>query len=266
MPLIIGIILIVFGGYMALFQRKQHADHMLEIQVQETKTIPEVREALEAMAPIDPNYREMVEVKGVAQSEQDVITPYSREKVAFYIAKTVQVSETTETYTDSDGNSRTRTQKHYDTVSEEESTAPLLLKDQQGNEIVIETNGTSKKLDLQKSFDRFDNNRTAYDNRSYSRYNNYNVQPRGNSRIQGYKKTEEVFRLNAPLYALGEAYMQDGRIYLGPPRAKDMPFIVTSKSEEQLIKEKKSSQKIALFGGIAAIIVGIIVIAAYVLS
>lgn len=263
MQLIIGALLIAFGVYMAFFQRKQHANHMLEIQAQETKTIPEVREALEDMAPIDPNYREMVEVKGIAQSDQPVTAPYSGEKVAFYIAKTVQVSETTETYTDSNGNRRTRTRKHSDTMSEEESSAALLLKDQEGNEIVIETNGTSKKLDLQKSFDRFDNNYVPYNNRPYSRYQNYTIASRGNSRILGYKKTEEVFRLNAPLYALGEAYMQDGRIYLGPPKAADMPFIVTSKSEEQLIKEKKSSKKIALFGGIAAIVVGIIIIAAY---
>lgn len=253
----------MLGGYLFFFQRKQHASDMLEIRAQETKTIPEVREALEAMAPIDPNYREMVEVKGIAQAEQPVTAPYSGEKVAFYIAKTVQVSESTESYTDSDGNHHTRTRKHYDTLSEEESSAPLLLKDQEGNEIVIETNGTSKKLDLQKSFDRFDNNRTSYDNRPYSRYNSYNVQPRGNSRILGYKKTEEIFRLNSPLYALGEAYMQDGRIYIGPPRATDMPFIVTSKSEEQLIKEKKNSQKFAFFGGIAAAIIGVLIIAAY---
>ncbi len=248
------------GGYLTIFYRKKLTSQVLEIQSQQTKTIPEVREALEAMADIDPNYREMVEVKGIAQSEQPVETPYTKERVAFYIAETVQVSETTETYTDSNGNRRTRTSKHSDTLCEEESSVPLLLKDNDGNEIVIETNGISKKLDLQKTCDRLENTNSQYADRPYSRYRHFDVSPRGNYRIIGYKKVEKTFRLNAPLYALGEAYMQGNRIYLGPPKAADMPFIVTSKSEEQLMKNNKNAQLFSLFGGIACAVIGVVMI------
>lgn len=265
MDVVIGIVLILLGGYLTVFYRKKLAAETLEIQSQDTKTIPEVREALEAMASIDPNYREMVEVKGFAQAEQPVTTPYTGEQVAFYIAKTVQLSETTETYRDSEGNRRTRTVKHTDTLCEEESNVPLLLKDQNGDEIVIETNGVASKLDLQKTCDRMDSAYNGYNNRSYNNYRRFDIRNQGNYRILGYKKIEETFRLNAPLYALGEAYMRDGRIYLGPPKSADMPFIVTSKSEEQLVQGKKNSQNLALFGGIACVVIGIVVTVANIL-
>lgn len=265
MEIIVGIVLIVLGGYLTLFYRKKLATETLEIQSQDTKTIPEVREALEAMASIDPNYREMVEVKGFAQSDQPVTTPYTGEQVAYYIAKTVQVSETTETYRDSEGNRCTRTVKHTDTLCEEESNAPLLLKDSNGDEIVIETVGISSKLDLQKTCDRMDSAYNGYNNRSYNNYRSFDVRCQGSYRILGYKKIEETFRLNAQLYALGEAYMRDGRIYLGPPKSPDMPFIVTTKSEEQLVQGKKNSQNLAVVGGIACVVIGIVLTIANIL-
>lgn len=261
--ILVGIALIVLGGYLLLFQRKKLESETLEIRSQDTKTIPEVREALEAMAAIDPNYRELVEVKGLAQSEQPIVTPYTGESVAFYIAKTVQLSETTETHTDSKGVRRTRTVKHSDVLCEEESNVPLLLKDSSGDEIVIETNGVSAKLDLQKTCDRLDSAYNGPNNSAYSNYRRFDVVSRGNYRLLGFKKIEETFRANAPLYALGEAYIREGRIYLGPPKSPDMPFIVTSKSEEQLVKSKKDAQTFALFGGIACVIIGIVLVAAH---
>lgn len=260
--ILVGIALIILGGYLVIFLRKKLSAETLEIQSQDTKTIPEVREALEAMSAIDPNYRELVEVKGYAKAQQPIVTPYTGEDVAFYIAKTVQMSETTETYTDSQGNRRTRTVKHSDVLCEEESSVPLLLKDNNGDEIVIETNGISSKLDLQKTCDRLDSTNSGYNNRGYSNYRQFNIASRGNYRLLGFKKIEETFRSNAPLYALGEAYMRDGRIYLGPPKSPDLPFIVTSKSEEQLVKSKKSSQTYTLLGGIASVVIGIVLIVA----
>lgn len=263
MGIIIGIILIAVGFYLVFFQRTKHASDLLEIQAQETKTIPEVREALEAMADIDPNYREMVELKGFAQASQPVNTPYSNRPVAFYTAQTVQVSEETEEYRDNEGNLRTRTHKHEDKLADEESAAELLLKDNVGNEVVIETNGVSSKLDLQKSFDRFERddpyrNGGYYDN-PYRRFHRYDIRPYGAGyRVLGYKQIENTFPVNAPLYALGEAYMINGRIYLGPPRDSKKAFIVTTKSEEELVKSKKSSQMFTLIGGAACILIGII--------
>ncbi|MBR6871966.1 MAG: hypothetical protein IKN17_00500 [Ruminococcus sp.] len=260
--IIIGILLVALGVYLAVFQRAKSANVALEMQVQPTKTFEEVKEALEAMQEYNPAYRELVEVKGYAASSEAVKTPYTNRQVAFYTAETVQVSETTEEYRDSDGNRRMRTTKHEDKLSEEESSAELILKDNAGNEIVIETRGIASKLDLVKTHDMLEtqnNQNPAYLNDPFRIYRKFNPPSYGTGhRILGYKRIEKTFPLNGPLYVLGEAYMVANRIYIGPPKDKKQPFIVTTKSEEQMLKETQSSQTTSTVVGIICAVLGLV--------
>lgn len=259
--MIIGVLLVGLGVYLTVFQRAKSANVALEIQAQPTKTFEEVKEALEAMQEYNPNYRELVEVKGFASTNETVKTPYTNKQVAFYTAETVQVSETTEEYRDSDGNRRLRTTKHEDRMSAEESSAELLLKDKEGNEIVIETNGVANKLDLIKTHDRLETANPyggAYMNDPFRRYTRYNVPSYGTGhRIIGYKQVEKTLPLGGALYVLGEAYMLANRIWIGPPKDKKQPFIVTTKSEEQMLKETQSSQTTSTVGGIICAVLGL---------
>ncbi len=263
MPIIIGILLIAAAVYMIFFGRKKAAGELLEIQYQETKTIPEVEEALMAMQDIDPNYRELVEVKGTAACDDPPTAPYSQKKVAFYTAETYKVSEETRQERDNEGNVRTRTVKHEDKLSEEESAQPLLLTDADGRRIIIETNGNADKLDLVKTMDRFQNadqyNANMYTN-PYRRFREYSPSFGAGYRLLGYKQVEKTIPLLSRLYVLGEAYMENGQIYIGQPREKSKPFIVTTKSEEELVKNKESAAKFQLFGGIASAVIGVILI------
>lgn len=262
---ILGIILIAAGAYCVFFGRKKAAGDLLEIQFQETKSIPEVKEALEAMADIDPNYRELVEVKGTAACDNPPTTPYSGKQVAFYTAVTYKVSEETRQERDSEGNVRTRTVKHEDKLSEEESGEPLLLADANGNRVVIDTNGAADKLDLLKTTDRFQN-ADQYNSNMYMnprrRYREYTLSYGAGYRLLGYKQVEKTIPLLSRLYVLGEAYMENGQIYIGRPRDNSKPFIVTTKSEEELVKNKQTAVKTYLFGGIAAALIGIIMVIA----
>jgi hypothetical protein len=248
---------------LVFFGIKKAAGDLLEIQYQQTKSIPEVREALEAMQDIDSNYRELVEVKGTAGCDNPPSTPYSQKKVAFYVAETYKVSEETREERDNQGHVHTRTVKHEDKLSEEESGEPLLLNDDNGDRIVIETNGVSSKLDLQKTLDRFQNadgyNPNMYRN-PHRHFREFNPGFGAGYRLLGYKQVEKTFPLNARLYVLGEAYMEGGQIIVGQPRDKSKPFIVTTKSEEELVNSKEKVVKLNLFGGIGCAVLGVIMI------
>lgn len=259
--IIIGIVVAGLGVYCIFFGRKKTAAELLEIQFQETKTVAEAREIVESMADVDPNYREMVELKGFSACENPPTTPYSRKQVAFYVAETYKVSEETYRQRDSEGNERMRTVKHEDKLSEEESGENLILKDSNGDSVIIETNGVSDKLDLQKTLDRFQNAdqyRNDFYMNPHRRFREYNVGGGAGYRLLGYKQVEKIFPLNAAMYALGEVYMNCGQLYLGPPRDSSKPFIVTTKSEEELIKNKKNSAMTNLVGGIVGIAIGVI--------
>lgn len=259
---IIGILLVALGVWLAVFQRAKSANVAMEIQAQPTKTYDEVKEALEAMQDYDPNYRETVEFKGYAASSAPVKTPFTNQSVAYYVAETVQVSEDTEEYRDSNGQMKVRTTKHEDKLAEEEASCDLLVKDNAGNEIVVETRGIANKLDLVKTTDRLDRedpfaNVYVHDSgRIFRRYNTPSYGPR--HRIIGYKQIEKTFPLNSALYVLGEAYMVANRIHIGPPRDSKQPYIVTTKSEEQMLKNTQSSQTTAMVGGIISIVGGLI--------
>lgn len=259
--IIIGVVLVGVGVYLTVFQRAKSANVALEIQAQPTKTFEEVKEALEAMQEYNPNYRELVEVKGFASTNETVRTPYTNRQVAFYTAETVQVSETTEEYRDSQGDRKIRTTKHEDRMSSEESSAELLLKDNAGNEIVIETNGIANKLDLIKTHDHLETANpygTNYKNDPFRRYSVYNVPRYGTGhRIIGYKQVEKTLPLGGALYVMGEAYMLANRIWIGPPKDKKQPFIVTTKSEEQMLKDTQSSQTTSTVGGIICAVLGL---------
>ena len=262
--IIIGVLMVALGVYLAVFQRAKSASVALEIQAQPTKTFEEVREALEAMQEYDPSYRELVEVKGIAATNETVKTPYTNRNVAFYTAETVQVSETTEEYRDSEGNRRMRTTKHEDRLSSEESSAELLLRDNAGNEIVIETNGVADKFDLIKTHDRLETQNpygAGYNDDPFRRYRRFNAPSYGTGhRIIGYKQVEKTLPLGGALYVLGEAYMLANRIWIGPPKDKKQPFIVTTKSEEQMLKDTQSSQTSATVGGIICAIIGLVLV------
>lgn len=260
--MIIGILLVALGVYLAVFQRAKSASVAMEIQVQPTKTYDEIKEALEAMQDYDPNYRELVEFKGMASTNGNVVAPYSNTRVAFYVAENIQVSEDSEEVVNRDTGARSiRTNKHEDKISEEVSSAELLVKDSAGHEIVIETNGIHNKLDLVKSYDVLDRsntgNPTFVSNRGFGRVGGVRANGTGH-RIIGYKLIEKTFALNSALYVLGEAYMISNRIYIGPPKNGKDPFIVTNKSEEQLLKSKKSAQNSLTVGGIACAVLGLV--------
>ena len=265
--IIIGLILIGIGVYFGVFARAKSAGVAMEMQATATSSVAEAKEAIEAMADYNPDYREFVELKGTATTYEQVRTPYTNKPVAYYVAETVQVSETTEERRDSEGNRRMSTTKHEDKLSDEESSADLVLKDANGGEIIIETNGLSNKMDLIKSYDHMDMTdpyaNTGMDmlniRRRYRRYNAPSYNGVG-YRILGYKKIEKIIPLNSALYVLGEAYMMAGKLYIGPPKDSKKPFIVTTKSEEQMLEKTQSSQRSSLIGGIACGVIGLILI------
>ncbi len=70
--------------------------------------------------------------------------------------------------------------------------------------------------------------------------------------------TEETIEENQNLYVIGEAFRVGDTIHIGKPEDKKKPFIVTTKSEEDLINKSNQNAMFSLVGGIVAIIVGII--------
>ena len=70
--------------------------------------------------------------------------------------------------------------------------------------------------------------------------------------------TEETIEENQNLYVIGEAYKVGNKIHIGKPNDSKKPFIVTTKSEEEIVNNSDQNAKLLLIGGIIAIVIGVI--------
>jgi hypothetical protein len=252
MPLIL-----IGGGLFAIFYlRPKTQNSVTEMKFMKTKTITELKEMFSQMDAngLGNDYREFVELKGSIVSENLVETPFSNRKVPYCESKLIQVTETKEQYRDSNGAMRTRVSKHENTISDEKTSQEIYLSDNSSNEtVILEINGVGCNLDIQKSFDRFEpksnlNNYRYFNSFSWNRYG---------AETLGFKMVEKTIEINQSLYVIGEAFRVGDKIHIGKPQDSKKPFIVTTKSEEDMINKSNQNAKTYLIGGIVAIVIGV---------
>ena len=251
-------LLLIGGGLVAIFYlRPKIQNNVTEIKYMQTKTISELRDMFSQMDAngLGNEYREFVELKGTVVSDNLVETPFSNRKVAYCESKLLQVTEIKEQYRDHEGNVRTRVIKHEDIISNEKTNQEIEMFDNSSNEpVILEINGTGCKLDIPKTFDRFE----PKGNLGNYRYFNSFSWNRFGAETLGFKMVEETIEANQSLYVIGEAFRVGDKLHIGKPQDNKKPFIITTKSEEDLVNSSKQKAMFALVGGIIAIVIGII--------
>lgn len=254
---IIVALLFIGGGLAAIFYiRPRTQGHVTEIKYMQTKTISELRDMFSQMdsSGLGNDYREFVELKGRVVSDNLIETPFSNRKVVYCESKLAQVTESRKEYRDSNGNWQTRMEKQENTISNEKSSQDITMIDNSTNDpVVLEINATGCKLDIPKTFDRFEpkgnlGNYRYFNSFSWNRYG---------SETLGFKMTEETIESNQNLYVIGEAFKVGDTIHIGRPQDNKKPFIVTTKSEEDLINKSNQNALLLLIGGIVSIVIGL---------
>ncbi len=256
MNIIVALILIT-GGLAAIFYfRPKTQNSVTEIKYMQTKTISELKDMFKQMDAngLGENYREFVELKGTVVSNDLVEAPFSDRKVAYCESSLAQVTEIREQYRDNNGVLRDRTRKQENTISNEKTSQEISMTDNSTKEaVILEINGIGCNLDIPKTFDRFEpkgnlGNYRYFNSFSWNRYG---------SETLGFRMTEKTINANQSLYVIGEAFKVGDKIHVGKPQDGKKPFIVTTKSEEDLINKSNQNALFLLIGGIAAIIFGV---------
>ena len=250
-------LLLIGGGLGAIFYlRPKMQNNVTEIKYMQTKSISELNDMFNQMdaSGLGNDYREFVELKGNIVSDNLVETPFSNRNVAYCESRVAQVTETKEQYRDSNGNTRTRVIKHENTISEERTSQEISIIDNSTNSpVVLEINASGCNLDIPKTFDRFE---TKGNLNNYKYFNSFSWGRYGSDTI-GFKMTEKTIDANQNLYVIGEAFKVGDTIHIGKPQDNKKPFIVTTKSEEDLVNSSNQKAKFALIGGIILTIIGI---------
>jgi hypothetical protein len=254
--IIIGAIMAVGGALISIFVSKKIRNKNVEIQYMKTTPLAELKRGLEENAAAGlEGYREYAELKGVAGADAPLKTPYSEKDVAYYDASIYQVFEETETYTDEHGTHQ-RVNRREDLMTSEKSPGSIVLKDEtSGEKAYIEPVQHGLQLDTVKSLDKFEpmNMMGQYGFFSSFRYNQRGL------RTLGFRMVENTIPLGKSLYVLGDVYLEGGRVKVTKPADKNKPFIVSVKSEDDLIHGNKAGAAFALYGGIILAVAGILI-------
>lgn len=257
MPILVSIVLIVGGVLAVVLLRPMVLNKVREMKYMETTSIANLLDMFKSMQAdgMGGHYRQYVELKGTVFNPEPVRTPFSDKEVAFCSAKLSSVTQRREYYRDDDGNSCVRMHKDEDVLTSEASSDVLLFKDSSSDTAVVLDIDNGCSFDIPETFDRFENMGNLD---RYPYFRSYHRQPTAN--LLGYRMQEKTVSLNQPLYVLGEAYEEGGTIHIGKPSEKDKVFVVSTKSEDQMVGKYEAQAKMALFGGIAAAAVGVIML------
>ncbi len=237
--MLFGVIAIA-GGVGLLLARKSQLNKRLELRFAETSTARKVRENCESLGKDlgSGNYVATIELKGVVQCDSPLIAEHSKTPCVWYH------STTTREYEERAQNkgSGSATQRGSETVASRQDGTRFSLRDETGT-ILVDPEGA--EIVSKVSFDEF----KPEVERLWG----------GGRKTVGYRYKEQIVPVGQALYVFGEASDSDGVLAVRKPTAKGR-FIISVKSEEEMVRDYAGSAKFLYVAGIAALVLGLILI------
>lgn len=191
------------------------------------------------------------ELKGTVECDQPLRSEMSGTSCAWYRSTVTREYEETYTERDSDGRSRTATRRGSETVSSNERRVPFFVRDPSGR---MEVDPEGAALDGERVVSRFEQGERG----TSISFGGFTVSLGGigqGRRTVGYKLEEWVLALGKTVYVLGEARDDGGRLRVAKPGKKGGRFIISLKTEEQLLKSAKTGARV-LFAISAVLLAG----------
>jgi len=176
------------------------------------------------------SYAKLVEVRGTARCDAPLTAEFSGTACVHYETTVVREYEESYVETDSGGNSRTGTRRGSETLSSSSRSCPFFVDDGSGR---IEVDPTGAEFHLETTVSRFEPGEGERTIGSYIL--RATLAGGGGRRTIGYRFTERCFPVDRPAYVLGEATDAGGTLRICKGTGRGKRFIVSLKSEEELI-------------------------------
>ena len=253
--LIAGVVLTLIAVGL-LFGSKASAEKAFAIRATETSRILDLLDLSSSIAKdLGPgSFRQIAEVKGITESANPLRSELAQQPCVYYSMKVTREFEETYWETDSQGNRSQRTRRGSQIVSSNQQQIPFEVNDGSGK---VTVDASSAKLDTMKAHSSFvagENNANHIGNFIL----NLTTAFAGGTRTIGYKYEEDIIPLGRQVYVLGEASDKDGTLKIvKPENKKDAPFLVSLKSEDELLKSAQGSSSGMKIGAIVALVLGL---------
>ena len=151
-----------------------------------------------------------------------------------------------------------------ETVSSNSQRVPFYVEDQSGKILV---NPNNANIDAIQVKDEFRAGETQMGQSiSFGAFTFTVPSPLTSKRTLGYRFQESILPLDRKVYILGEATDTSGELAIQYPREKGKKYIISLKSEEELVRGTESTIKWTLYAAIACDVIGIILVIAGLLT
>ena len=239
--LLFAVIFLVAGGVMLYFRRRTQLKAGLMSQTQ-TSNASEVS----SLAP-----GTLVEVKGTLRCEEPLTSEMAGQTCAYYSA-TVTREYLERDYDDDDD---VGSDRRSEIISQNTLFAPFSVEDSTGS---VPVNAEGAEVDARQVVNRFERN-TGNEGPSIS-LGGATLNLGGGERTIGYRYTESILPVDAPVYVLGTV-QESGEIGPPPPGEAEHRFVVSHRSEEALGQSLGKTVMWLGVGAIGAFVLGVVLLA-----
>lgn len=258
MLVIVGIALLILGGVLLLVRRSQQGK-LLEILGTKTSTAQELIKAAEYVAERlgeRGSFKQVTEVKGVLKCDNPLRSEIAQEPCVYYSMTVTREYEESYWETDSQTKQQVRkTRRSSDVVSQNSQRIPFWVEDATGPTWV---NPEGADIDSVQVIDKFESNTGGIIALGGFSFNVGSLvgQMLSDTRTLGYRFREHILPIGRQVYVLGEAADSTGTVQIQKPSTKGK-FIISLKSEEELVRSTKSTIQWLLVGAVACGLAGL---------
>ncbi len=263
---IVGIVLCGVGGFLVFsyFKQKKKMEAISGVETTTAAALTEIWKGVSDEIGTG-SFEEPAEMKGVLECERPLESEIEKQPCVYYSMRVLRKWEEEYYETDDDGNRERKTRQGSDTVSSNTRSVPFQVRDDTGT---VKVNPNDANIDGERIVDRFEpesavsGGTISFGNFSFSLGSGSRS---GGRRTLGYQFTETILPLSRRVYVLGTASDSSGELMIQKPREKGQ-FIISLKSEEELLKSSKSGMTWSLVGAVACFVIGVGCIIADVLN
>ncbi|MEW5815220.1 MAG: E3 ubiquitin ligase family protein [Spirochaetota bacterium] len=267
MPFIIIGAVLILGAVGLVLGSQAQKRKLAQIKGTQTSTSAELADLAASVAKEigAGSFNQIAEVKGTVECAEPLESELSRTACIYYSMNVTREYEETYWENDDKGNRRQRIRRGSESVASNTRSVPFFVRDTAGT-IAVDPDGAS--FVAEKVFSQFKQGDFQGGGLQFGRYS---FDPgrfaalAGGRRTIGYRFEESAVPIGRTIYVLGEAVDSDGRLRICKPDKKGASFIVSLKSEEQLVKGAQSTAKgltivavIAGVLGVAGVVLGIL--------
>jgi hypothetical protein len=260
--LIIGIVFFLGGAFLVYnyFSQKRRLEALVGVETSTTASLQEICQGV-ANDIGKGSFGQVAEVKGVIECEQPLESEIAKQPCVYYSMAVTRKWE--EEYTEKNsqtGKMERKTRQGSDTVSSNTRSVPFKVRDDTGTILV---NPKDAKIDGERVVDRFEPEASVSSGKvSFGKFSISlgGIGAAGGRRTLGYNFTETLLPLNRNVFVLGSASDSSGELMIQKPKEKKEQFLISLKSEEELLASAKSGTKWSLVGAIACFVVGVVFI------